>query len=74
MKKATFGMLLFLLGGIGFLIISLYLSAHPHIYNAITGTRGALLGNNLLTPYIIFCVMWAAGLVICFYEAYMRKK
>ena len=66
--------MLFLLGGVGYLVISLYLSMHPHIYNDVTGTSGALLGNNLLTPYIVFCVMGIAGLIICIYETFLRKK
>jgi len=74
MKKAHFGMMLFLLGGIGFLVMSLYLSAHQAIYNGITGTYAALLSNELLMPYTIFCVMGVAGLIICGYEAFFRKK
>lgn len=73
MKRAHFGIMLFLFGGIGFLILSLYLSAHQHIYNGITGTYAALFGNELLVPYIIFCIIGLAGLIICIYEAYFRK-
>lgn len=73
MKRSHLGIVLFLFGGIGFLILSLYLSSHQHIYNGITGTYAALLGNQLLVPYIIFCVIGSAGLIICVYEAYCRK-
>ena len=74
MKKAHLGMLLFVSGGIGFLVLSLYLSANPHIYNEIDGILGALLGNELLVPYAIFCLLGIAGLAICIYEAYFRSK
>jgi len=73
MKKLHFGMMLFLLGGVSFLILSLYLSTHQHIYNGISGTYGALLGNELLIPYLIFCAMGLAGLIICVFETYFRK-
>ena len=74
MKKSHFGMMLFLLGSIGFLVFSLYLSAHQAIYNGITGTYAALLSNELLMPYTIFCLMGVAGLIICVYETFFRKK
>ena len=72
MNKSHFGTVLLLLGGVGFLVLSLYLSMNPHDYNGITGTYGALLGNELLAPYIIFCAMGLAGLIICVYEAYKK--
>ena len=73
MKRSLFGIILFIVGSIGFLILSLYLSAHPHSYNSLSGLPGALLGNDLLLPYIVFCVFGLVGLVICIYEAYIRK-
>ena len=73
MKKSQFGTLLFSSGWLGFLVLSLYLSASPCIYNGITGIYGALLGNELLIPYVICCVIGIAGLIICASEAYFRK-
>lgn len=73
MKKLHFGIILFLLGGVGYLIFSLYLSSHQYIYNGMTGTYAALLGNELLIPYIIFCVIGLTGLIICVYETYFRE-
>jgi len=73
MKKVHFGIMLFLLGAIGFLVLSLYLSANPYIYNGTTGLYATLLGNDLLLPYIIFCTMGIAGFIICAYETYFRK-
>lgn len=73
MKRVYFGIILFIVGSIGFLTLSLYLSAHPYIYNSLSGLPGALLGNGLLLPYIVFCVFGLVGLVICIYEAYIRK-
>ena len=74
MKKSIFGLILFLTGCVGYLIFSLYLSAHPVLYNGVAGTRGALLGNDLMLPYTIFCVMGITGLIICVYETFLRKK
>lgn len=73
MKKAHFGIMLFLLGGIGYLIFSIYLAAHKYNYNGMTGTYAALLGNELLIPYVIFCVIGVIGLTICTYETYFCK-
>lgn len=74
MEKKHFGIMLFLLGSIGYLILSLYLSMHRFNYNGMTGTYAALLGNELLVPYIIFCTIGIIGFVICIYETYFRKK
>lgn len=74
MKKEHFGIMLFLVGSIGYLILSLYLSMHRFNYNGITGTYAALLGNELLVPYIIFCTIGIIGFVICIYETYFRGK
>ena len=73
MKKVHFGIILFLMGSISYLIFSLYLSAHRHNYNGMTGTYAALLGNELLIPYVIFCLIGLAGLFICIFEIYFRK-
>ena len=58
----------------GYLILGLYLSMNRFEYNGMTGTYAALLGNELLVPYIIFCVIGIMGFVICVYETYFRKK
>lgn len=74
MERKHFGIMLFLVGSIGYLILSLYLSKNRFNYNGMTGTYAALLGNELLVPYIIFCVMGIVGFIICAYETYFRKK
>lgn len=73
MKRAHFGTMLFLVGSIGFLILRLYLSQYPCIYNGIGGTYGSLLGRDLMFPYIVFCAFGLIGLVICVYEAFIRE-
>ena len=73
MKKSNFGIMLFLVGATGYLIFSLYLSEHKYNYNGITGTYGALLGNDLLTPYVIVCAIGIIGIIICIYETYLIK-
>lgn len=74
MKKAHFGVVLFVLGSIGYLILRLYLATNPCVYNGIGGTYGALIGNELMAPYIIFCTMAIVGLIVCIYETFFRKK
>ena len=51
----------------------LYLSQNQYTYNGMTGTLAALLGNELLIPYLVFCAMGVIGFVICLYEAFIRK-
>ena len=57
MKRSHFGGMLFLTGSLGYLIFSLYLSQNQYTYNGMTGTLAALLGNELLIPYLVFCAM-----------------
>ncbi len=73
MKKWMFGMVLFLCGAVGFLVLSLFLASNQYNYNGMTGTYAALLGNELLVPYFVFCGMGIAGLIIGVYEAFFRK-
>lgn len=74
MEKKHFGIMLFLVGSTGYLILSLYLSMHRFNYNGMTGTYAALLGNELLVQYIIFCAIGIMGFLICVYETYFCKK
>ena len=74
MERKHFGVMLFVVGSIGYLILSLYLSMNQFEYNGMTGTYAALLGNELLVPYIIFCAMGISGFIICVYETFFRKK
>lgn len=69
-----FGIMLFLLGSIGYLVLSLYLSMHHFNYNGMTGIYASLLGNELLVPYIIFCAMGIIGFIICVYETFFTRK
>ena len=63
MKRSHFGGMLFLTGSLGYLIFSLYLSQNQYTYNGMTGTLAALLGNELLIPYLVFCAMGVIGFV-----------
>lgn len=56
MERKHFGIMLFLVGSIGYLILSLYLSMNQFEYNGMTGTYAALLGNELLVPYTFFAL------------------
>lgn len=80
MKKSTFGMMLFLVGAIGFLVLSVFLALNPFDITNIgettrnyTGTLGALIGNHLMLPYLLFCGFGMAGLWICVSETYLRE-
>lgn len=74
MEKKHFGIMLFLLGSIGYLVLSLYLSMHRFNYNGTTGIYASLLGNELLVPYIIFCAIGIIGFIICVHETFFHKK
>lgn len=81
LKKSTFGMMLFLAGSIGFLVLSVFLALNPFDIENIgettqhyTGTLGALIGNHLMLPYLIFCGFGLAGLWICISETYLRER
>lgn len=74
-------MILFLVGIIGFLVLSLFLAQNPFDITQMgetareyTGTLGALLGNHLMLPYIIYCGIGLTGLWICIYEIYFRGR
>lgn len=73
MKKMIFGMLLSIIGLIlsGFCFI--FATMNPHIYNNIDGLMGSLLGAHLLAPFIIGNLILLSGLIITWYEAYLRK-
>ena len=74
-------MILFLVGIIGFLVLSLFLAQNPFDITQMgettrqyTGTLGALLGTHLMLPYIIFCGIGLIGLWSCIYEIYFRGR
>lgn len=73
MKKIIFGGLLVIVGlsGAAFCIVAAV--AEPWNYNGITGLLGGLLGNRMLVPLILNSVVVVIGLVISWYEAYIRK-
>jgi len=72
-KKMSFGALLLMCGIMGIITIYVLSTFHPWDYNGITGFRGYLLGSKTLWTFIVSCIMSAAGITICFYEAYIRK-
>lgn len=51
-----------------------YAVMNPWDYNGITGLRGSFLGTHTWIPFITSIVTMAIGLLICFYEAYLRKE
>ena len=62
-------------------MLSLFLAQNPFDITQMgettqeyTGTLGALLGNHLMLPYIIFCGIGLTGLWICIYEIYFRGR
>lgn len=74
MKKMFFGSLLFFGGIIGIITFTVLSVIHPWDYNDITGLRGFLLGSKTMWIFILASVMSVIGIIICFYEAYIRKS
>ncbi|MFA9556856.1 hypothetical protein ACERII_06115, partial [Evansella sp. AB-rgal1] len=72
-KKLFFGSLLLVVGIIGVLVIIVLSVNSPWSYNGIDGFLGFLLGSETITFFVLFAVMSVAGVVICFYEAYIRE-
>lgn len=70
MKKSQFGIVLFLVGSLGYLVLSLYIAENPQIYNNTEGILITLQITKLLTPYIVFCIIGITGLAISIYEFY----
>ncbi|MFW5648305.1 MAG: hypothetical protein ACOCG5_04400 [Candidatus Alkaliphilus sp. MAG34] len=73
MKKMIFGGLIFFGGLLGVIALVVMAALSPWSYNGIGGLWGALLGTGTMSAFILFSVMGLAGLVICIYEAYVRK-
>ncbi len=74
MKRFIFGMMLVVIGFIFSAFCFIYAVMNPWNYNGITGLRGAFLGTYTGTPFIISIIILVIGILICFYEAYLRKK
>jgi len=72
-KKMFFGALLFMYGFIVKTLFAVLSFIHPWDYNNITGLRGFLLGTKTTWVFVLSCMMSIVGIVICFYEAYIRK-
>ena len=73
MKRMVLGGLLFIVGALGVLALSIVAALNPWSYNGITGLRGFLLGSGSMFQFILFCVIGIAGIAICTYEAYIKK-
>jgi nitrate reductase gamma subunit len=72
-KRMLFGGLLFFSGFLGVVVLIVVAALKPIIYNDETGIMSTMTAMGTVFPFIIFCVMAAAGIVICIYEAYLRK-
>lgn len=73
MKRFLFGLLLSIIGLFYSLFCFIWSVKEPWHYRGVDGILGALLGNNLLTPYVVFSLLMLLGLTICCVEAYRRK-
>lgn len=74
MKKFIVGVMLVVIGFIVSAFCFIYAVMNPWDYNGITGLRGAFLGTNTGTPFVISMIIMVIGLLICSYEAYISKK
>jgi hypothetical protein len=69
-----FGIFLAIIGLIFTTFIFINVATNPVVYNGIGGLRGSFLGSHGMTmPFIISLVVMIAGLIVMFYEAYIRK-
>ncbi len=73
MKKMILGALFFGVGFVGVLALSIVAAFNPWSYNGIGGLRGSLLGTGMMFPFILFFAIGVVGIVICVYEAYIKK-
>jgi len=71
--KMIFGGLMFFCGFLGVLAFTVAAAVDPVIYNDTTGIISTLTAMGAVFPYVIFCIMAAAGISICAFEAYGRK-
>jgi len=71
MKKLIFGGLLFIMGTLGVIaMIAAGINAGPWGFHFsgggyIEGWFAAILGMRALAPFIVFCLIGAAGLALC---------
>lgn len=72
-KRIVFGGLLFFSGFLGVLVLMVIAALHPIVDNGETGIMITMTAMDTVFSFIIFCVMAAAGIVICVYEAYWRR-
>lgn len=66
MKVFILGISLFWYGAIGSLITYIYTLLHQSIYNNHTGWLVSFYTNNTGIPIIIFILIMAAGIIICY--------
>ena len=73
MKKMLFGALLTVIGLVFSAFSFIWAAANPWNYNGIDGLLGSFLGTGMLAPFIISFLLMTGGLVIVWYETYIRK-
>jgi len=73
MKRFLFGLLLSTIGLSYSLFCFIWSVKEPWHYRGVDGILGSLLGNELLTPYVVFSLLMMLGIAICCVEAYKRK-
>lgn len=72
MKKMIFAIALTTIGLIFTAFSFIWAAINPCDYNGITGLYGAFLGADMLLPFIISLVVMISGVLIMFYESYLR--
>ena len=73
MKRIIFGLMLTIIGLIfsGFCFV--YAAVNPWDYNGVSGLMGSFLGTNLLIPFIVSMVIMIVGLILLWFESYIKK-
>ena len=72
--KLLCGLLLTLVGLVFSSFCFIYAVMNPWNYNGINGLLGSFLGTQTLVPFIISTAAMCAGLILCFYVAFLKDN
>jgi len=73
-NKMAMGALVTIIGLVFSAFSFIYAAINPWNWNGIDGLLGSFLGTHMLIPFIVGTVVMIIGFVICFREAYGKKK
>ena len=74
MKRILLGGILFVTGFFGALLLLVLSVDNSVFHNGIGGFHGFLLGTDITFLFVISCILYIAGLIICSVEIYLKNK